>query len=446
MTDYYVAESGDDTADGLTRDRPWQTRAKVNASTFRPGDRILFNRGDSWTGGQFTVADSGTAKLPIRIDVYGTGPRPVFENAGVFPSYTRVWHIRGDYITLANLHVQDCHDAGIYVDRADHVTVQNCEINNMGAGVRTWEADYTTITRCYIHDASTIRDVVGNCAGPKGISIRGSHITITNNTIRNTLDSTVCYGDASGNIAEFWAHGYTTGFTIDDVIIAQNWCENAGSIELIGAVGTGAVVQNVEIYSNVFHNNKQFVWIHKGHATLDVAIDNIRVYANTIVENALPAQHAQIVGFPTLGGGPTATEFLFYNNLIYGRQGPDPDPDNLRRVFFTPGSMTHTHNLYDYDWTLFSNVPAFTAHATEIIDAAGFAEIGGDNFRLRTGSLARDAGTADGLTTDHAGRPRPQGQAPDIGAYEATPVAVEGPRLPQRIRDRYRAALFVMGR
>jgi hypothetical protein len=40
------------------------------------------------------------------------------------------------------------------------------------------------------------------------------------------------------------------------------------------------------------------------------------------------------------------------------------------------------------------------------------------NFRLQAGSLAIDSGAVVPVSTDHEGRPRPQGGGYDIGAYE----------------------------
>ena len=46
---YHVdATSGNDTNDGLSQAAAGKTIAKVNASTFQPGDQILFKRGEDW--------------------------------------------------------------------------------------------------------------------------------------------------------------------------------------------------------------------------------------------------------------------------------------------------------------------------------------------------------------------------------------------------------------
>jgi hypothetical protein len=73
-TFYVDAVNGNDSKDGMTRTDPWQTPTAAwgfdNSKGFVPGDRILFRRGDSFTGG-FRVQASGAAGQPIRIGAYG---------------------------------------------------------------------------------------------------------------------------------------------------------------------------------------------------------------------------------------------------------------------------------------------------------------------------------------------------------------------------------------
>jgi len=47
---YYIDPAGDDTNPGTSEATPWQTLAKVNATTFSPGDTILFKANCSWIG------------------------------------------------------------------------------------------------------------------------------------------------------------------------------------------------------------------------------------------------------------------------------------------------------------------------------------------------------------------------------------------------------------
>src|SRR5665811_1091801 len=79
-TDYYVSSSGSDANNGLSSSTPWKTIAKVNSafSLMKPGDRILFKRGDVFTG-QITLTVSGSALAKITFSAYGTGNAPIIQ-------------------------------------------------------------------------------------------------------------------------------------------------------------------------------------------------------------------------------------------------------------------------------------------------------------------------------------------------------------------------------
>jgi len=61
-----------------TQASPWNTLASVSATTFSPGDRLLFKRGMTCSG-VVAPLGSGTTASPIVIDAYGTGPQPIID-------------------------------------------------------------------------------------------------------------------------------------------------------------------------------------------------------------------------------------------------------------------------------------------------------------------------------------------------------------------------------
>ncbi len=77
-TDYYVSSSGNNSANGLSLSTPWQSISKVNSasSSFNPGDRILFKRGERFYG-SLQISKSGSSGSPITVSAYGTGANPV---------------------------------------------------------------------------------------------------------------------------------------------------------------------------------------------------------------------------------------------------------------------------------------------------------------------------------------------------------------------------------
>lgn len=69
-TIYYVdSHKGSDNNQGTSVDRPWQTLEPINAQSFKPGDKILFEAHGTWCGG-LKVRGSGQVGAPIVIDNY----------------------------------------------------------------------------------------------------------------------------------------------------------------------------------------------------------------------------------------------------------------------------------------------------------------------------------------------------------------------------------------
>ena len=74
---FYVSPAGNDGSDGATAEHAWKSVAKVNATAFKPGDQILFQRGGEWREALAASSD-GAAERPIVYGAYGTGAKPKF--------------------------------------------------------------------------------------------------------------------------------------------------------------------------------------------------------------------------------------------------------------------------------------------------------------------------------------------------------------------------------
>ena len=77
-TDYYVKTGGNDLNSGTSDATAWATIDKVNSafSMMKPGDRILFRRGDTFFG-TVKIGKSGVSGSPITFTSYGTGEKPI---------------------------------------------------------------------------------------------------------------------------------------------------------------------------------------------------------------------------------------------------------------------------------------------------------------------------------------------------------------------------------
>ncbi|SDL08256.1 parallel beta-helix repeat (two copies) [Nonomuraea maritima] len=102
-TTYYVdAAHGDDSSSGRNQGHPWKSLEKVNATTFRPGDRILLRAGQRWQG-QLWPKGSGASGAPVTVDSYGKGGRPRIDGAGQVGDAVRLFN--QEYWTIRNLEV-----------------------------------------------------------------------------------------------------------------------------------------------------------------------------------------------------------------------------------------------------------------------------------------------------------------------------------------------------
>lgn len=197
-TTYHVASDGSDDADGTTPERAWATTERVNATDLRPGDQVLFRRGDRWTG-NLVITDSGTHEAPIVIGAWGSGPRPRIDGA---------------------LPAEDVLAATVLVHNAEHVHVRDLELTNtadeegMRNGVLVAVDEPTQpvysgylITNLDIHDVSGRIEPSANDAkrsGGIGVVLDGSSdavsrlddIVITDNTVRH-VDQTGIWIDGN---------------------------------------------------------------------------------------------------------------------------------------------------------------------------------------------------------------------------------------------------------
>ncbi len=72
-SDYYISTKGEDRAAGM-KATPWRTIARVNLAQLQPGDRVLFEGGQSFAGRiEINAGDSGTKVAPVTLTSFGKG-------------------------------------------------------------------------------------------------------------------------------------------------------------------------------------------------------------------------------------------------------------------------------------------------------------------------------------------------------------------------------------
>jgi hypothetical protein len=76
---FYVSQSGSDLNSGHTPAAPWKSLNNICDSTFTAGDKILFNRGETFYGeiSKSGLGFRGLPQAPITFGTYGTGAKPI---------------------------------------------------------------------------------------------------------------------------------------------------------------------------------------------------------------------------------------------------------------------------------------------------------------------------------------------------------------------------------
>jgi len=137
---YYVdATKGSDTNHGTTITAPWKTLAKVSATDFKPGDRILLRAASVWHE-QLAPRSSGAAAEPIVFNRYGDGPRPRLEGQGTIDDVVLLRNVQ--QIEVHNLEITN-HGAEPAVRRGVHIV-----LDNFGT------AQHIVVAGLYIHDVN----------------------------------------------------------------------------------------------------------------------------------------------------------------------------------------------------------------------------------------------------------------------------------------------------
>jgi len=108
-TYYFSSTSGNDANIG-NEANPFQTISKLNSLSLGPGDKVLFKKGDTFTG-QIVVSYSGSEGSPIIYDSYGTGDLPVLSASnganGIPDPISTIRIIGKEYLEFHNLRIEN---------------------------------------------------------------------------------------------------------------------------------------------------------------------------------------------------------------------------------------------------------------------------------------------------------------------------------------------------
>src|ERR1035437_221983 len=456
-TDYYISSSGNDANNGLTPATAWQTIAKVNASSFNPGDQILFNKGDTWRE-TLTIPSSGSVDNYITFGAYGTGSKPKID-AETTRDYCIVSPSSKSYITIDGLELDNAKVAGIYHSywttdwgNEPNWIIKNCTFsycgvilhgantvvqNNtfIGPGYTTGEnSNAVTISGTFSSNCIVTDNTIYGFEG-RGVCFDKGSVspTVTNNIIHDCYSFGISfdgYGKkitgkvtATGNTVynQTWASG--TGIFLENCSetsdISKNllyYCVRAISFKNYAASGDYTDQRGINIGAVASYNI-----IHD--CNMGVFIDNasgIDIWNNDI--------YAGNGSFPTGvtiddAGTYFVTDIDFRNNIVN---------DNTI-ITISVQSSNYRNHFVNFDYNRVSNISVVAQRGNSSylsltnLKNGGYALnsistdplfVSSTDFHLQSGSPAIGKGVSvAGLTTDYAGNK--VNNPPSIGAYES---------------------------
>jgi uncharacterized repeat protein (TIGR02543 family) len=299
--DYYVdGTAGDDGNSGLSPTTAWRTVAKVNVSSFAPGDRILLRRGQVWRE-QLVVPSSGTADRPIVFGAYGVGDRPTLKGSALVQNWTaagspNIWRaslatqpnqvfldgVRGTLESaVQNLDkpLEWCWSSGVlyvYAPSSPGVLYQNPGIE---ASVRPSTRSYGLI-HIQNQEYVTIESIAVLQSYSFGIYIKpwGQYITVSDCEVGHSLDGGIVAPNSGGaavsqiTLLNCLVHHNNGGFKEGDPGVATY--HEGITMEYVG----GFTIRGCQVYNNYMEG------VNFKRGATNGLVEGCTFYANDLID------------------------------------------------------------------------------------------------------------------------------------------------------------------
>ena len=256
-TTYYVSPSGSNSNAGTSSGSPWQTVAKVNGSTFNPGDSVLFQGGQTFSA-QLVPPSEGTSDLPVTFGSYGTGQATISVTAEPAIYALNVGGLTVENLTLSGTAPSGDYNGGAHFESGDNgqraaVTASNVTASGFQWGAAAiadtnWSGFGTvTISGCTLN-GNTYAGAFTNAQGAAAVYTFGQ-VTVENCTCNDNTGQTGGVTDASGfGIFVNGAGGST---------ISGNTCADNGASNPNTSTGVCGILvscsNNVTVSSNLIY-------------------------------------------------------------------------------------------------------------------------------------------------------------------------------------------------
>ena len=264
-TTYYVDNTaGNDANDGKSMERPWLGIERVNAAIFQPGDSILFKAGGMWTG-TLKPQGSGLPGHPIVIGSYAKSTaRPIINGNGAL----LVVHLQNvQYVELTNLEITNPVNPntlkrGIEVENVDqgkltHIVLRNNFVHDIAGDNSKGKNGSAGILVVARRKAAMVPSWYDS------VLVEGNIVKNVNRTGIGTNSEWYCRASvACKGVQPYRPH--------TNVVIRNNYVENAGGDGIVASVSTGTLVE-YNMLNGANTNSGQFnagIWSWDGDNNL----------------------------------------------------------------------------------------------------------------------------------------------------------------------------------
>lgn len=294
---YYVSPSGNNNNNGVTANTAWANTTKVNSSTYLPGDTILFQGGQSFTG-QLTLSPSNVTSNtthPLTISSYGTGKATINNSNG----NTSVHLLNIGNVVLDNLNVTGAiTNYGVRAVANNNTTLGAITIKNSSiysTSQTAIEAISTTANSRFSNVIISNNQVYS--AGGLGIFVHGA---FANNRVVNNV--TVEYNNVYDNAMDGIVVSNATTPKVQHNLVANTGNSNTDNFGILVFQSSNGNISNNQV------SKTKSSTLYSGGIAIHGATENMVMEYNFTSENAGPG-----LGVLSYDGGGTTNATVRYN-------------------------------------------------------------------------------------------------------------------------------------
>ena len=401
---YYVAPNGNNNNPG-TAIQPWATLQKA-VDAVAPGDVIIVRAG---TYAGCRIGKSGIANSPITLKA-DAGARPLINSLASTNRHQSLieienFDLRVSYWVIDGFEISGAPRHGVDIRNADYITVQNCFSHNNGSTSVRGDGIFLGFSE---RPTLQFNELSFNSEHGLYHSNSADYPTIRGNRLHHNTNAGI---HINGDLSQ-GGDGVISFGLIEKNVIWENGAGGGSGINCDGL--SDSIIRNNLLFANRASGISLYA--------IDAAAGASRnqVLHNTIIQ---AASGRWCLNIPASDGVASPTGNVVKNNIFIhpGTRGSV--------TTYSPSALQSDYNIVvnrfsQDDGNTFITLSAWQAagqdqHSIVSTPETLFVDVANNNYRLKTGSPALNAGTTSNVTEDADGVPRPQGAAADIGCYES---------------------------